>query len=307
VEENFTQKIDTLFPGGFSLTDYRAEIDAGRPVMIQLSGHSMLGVGYEIGTQTICVHDTWDNDVHSMTWGGSYEGMAHQAVTVVHLASACPPGSHTVALAPGEIEEDINFGNRAEAGPQITSWEIVAEHGGGIGEIRTTIPHGPNDAGVRPPDFWVEPRTCGIMKLVVCFDQPMDTSVTDPSVISIDGVSYDPPPPTWSIAWESDSCMVIEFDSALTDQDVYRITVSTDVASDAGCPLEGDRDVLVGALIGDVNNDGLVDNSDLIDVRIVRGQAVAEDNYRCDVNCDGIIDNSDLIDVRIRRGNVLPP
>lgn len=83
VEENYTQNIDALYAGGFSFADYMAEIDAGSPVMIQVEGHSMVGVGYDQIGQTVLLHDTWDNNVHSMTWGTSYSGMAHKAVTVI--------------------------------------------------------------------------------------------------------------------------------------------------------------------------------------------------------------------------------
>ena len=69
---------------GFTWNQYKQEIDAGRPVLIQVSGHTMLGVGYD-GTNTVYVHDTWDHSVHSMTWGGSYSGMQHIAVTVIEL------------------------------------------------------------------------------------------------------------------------------------------------------------------------------------------------------------------------------
>jgi hypothetical protein len=85
VLENYTQRIAPLTSGGFSFADFMAEINAGYPVMIQLVGHSMVGVGYNADSQTIYVHDTWDNSVHSMTWGGSYSGMSHVGVTVIHL------------------------------------------------------------------------------------------------------------------------------------------------------------------------------------------------------------------------------
>lgn len=70
---------------GFSFQDYMNEINAGRPVMIQLSGHSMVGVGYDDDTQTMYLHDTWDYQVHSMTWGGEYDGMQHVAMSVFQL------------------------------------------------------------------------------------------------------------------------------------------------------------------------------------------------------------------------------
>jgi hypothetical protein len=116
VLENYTQKIDTLYPGGFSFADYMAEIDAGHPVMIQVTGHSMVGVGYDGATQTVYLHDTWDNSVHSMTWGGSYSGMSHIAVTVIHLAPS-QEGTHTVVLHSGEVVSNINFGNQVVCTP----------------------------------------------------------------------------------------------------------------------------------------------------------------------------------------------
>ncbi|NLF30089.1 MAG: hypothetical protein GX591_04280 [Planctomycetes bacterium] len=91
VADNYTQRVDTLYPGGFSFADFAAEIDAGRPVMVQVVGHSMVGVGYDDDGSTIYIHDTWDNSLHSMTWGGSYSGMALQAITVFQMASAAMP------------------------------------------------------------------------------------------------------------------------------------------------------------------------------------------------------------------------
>ncbi len=85
VVENYTQLIDTVATGGFSFQDYMNEIDNGCPVMIQVEGHSMVGVGYYEDSQIIYLHDTWDNWVHSMTWGTSYAGMAQRAVTVIHI------------------------------------------------------------------------------------------------------------------------------------------------------------------------------------------------------------------------------
>jgi len=130
VEENYSQRIDALIPGGFSFDDYMAEIDGGYPVMIYVEGHSMVGVGYDDATQTVYLHDTWDNDVHSMTWGGDYAGMAHVAMTVIHLEPGQPgPGHHVVDLAEDEIVTDINFGNQSTAPvndpPVLTTVDIL--------------------------------------------------------------------------------------------------------------------------------------------------------------------------------------
>ncbi len=101
VLENYTQNIDTLYSGGFTFAQYVAEIDAGFPLLLQLEGHTMVGVGYDLTGSTLYVNDTWDNAVHTMTWGGSYSGMAHLGVTVIHLAGTTP-GSVHVTLEPAE-------------------------------------------------------------------------------------------------------------------------------------------------------------------------------------------------------------
>jgi len=76
-------------PAGFTYSQFKAQIDAGRPVLIQVTGHTMLGVGYS-DPGTIYVHNTWDNAVHSMPWGGAYSGRQHYGVTVVEPAPPAP-------------------------------------------------------------------------------------------------------------------------------------------------------------------------------------------------------------------------
>ena len=80
---------------GFTLSQYQAEIDEGRAVLIHVEGHSMLGVGYEGGgSDIIYLHDTWDYNLHAMNWGGSYSGMLHYAMTIVELAPVAAPGDY---------------------------------------------------------------------------------------------------------------------------------------------------------------------------------------------------------------------
>ncbi len=73
---------------GYTYDSYKASIDAGIPVLIQLQGHTMLGIGYESTSTTIYVHDTWNYSTHTMTWGGSYSGKAHYGVGILQLAAA---------------------------------------------------------------------------------------------------------------------------------------------------------------------------------------------------------------------------
>lgn len=85
VTDCYNQKTDNN-GGGFSLADYKAEIDAGHPVLLNLEGHSIVGYGYS--GSTVYIRDTWDNDpavVYTMPWGGSYDGMTLLSVSVVKL------------------------------------------------------------------------------------------------------------------------------------------------------------------------------------------------------------------------------
>lgn len=96
----YNQGVDSLFPGvGFSFTQFMAEIDAGRPVLIHVTNHTMLGYGYNAATREVVLYDTWDYGSSTMVWGSYYSGLMHEAVTVLelgptpHSASAPEPGS----------------------------------------------------------------------------------------------------------------------------------------------------------------------------------------------------------------------
>ncbi len=115
VTANFSQYIypNSLHPSntqGFTFTDFKAEIDAGRPVLIQVEGHTMVGYGYDDTGSTVYIRDTWDHASHTMTWGGSYSGMTHYGVAVLRLAAAVTPGFTVSAIS----------GNTTEAGGTAT-------------------------------------------------------------------------------------------------------------------------------------------------------------------------------------------
>ena len=93
VLENFNQRIYEYngTANGFTFENYTGEINAGRPVIIQVTGHSLLGFGYDnsTGAQTLYVHDTCDHADHEMQWGGNYsDTKSHYGVTVMRLAPA---------------------------------------------------------------------------------------------------------------------------------------------------------------------------------------------------------------------------
>jgi YD repeat-containing protein len=87
VVTNFTQLIYGYNGNtkGFTFADFKNEIDAGRPVLVQLEGHTILGFGYNDSGSIVYIHDTWDNNAHQMIWGDSYSGMPHYGVTGLQL------------------------------------------------------------------------------------------------------------------------------------------------------------------------------------------------------------------------------
>lgn len=106
IQSNYTQLINgyngnTL---GFTFDQYKEEINNGRPVLIQVLGHTMLGYGYDDASQTVYLHDTWDYNNHAMTWGGSYSNMQHYAVTCITLESQNP----VVTATPVSLFSSLN-------------------------------------------------------------------------------------------------------------------------------------------------------------------------------------------------------
>ncbi len=84
-------------PYGFTFAEYKAEIDAGRVVMVHVVGHSMFGYGYTDDGQII-FDDTWGGHNLLMPWGGSYYGMNHWGVTCF-----IPTGGTEVVPLPGSL------------------------------------------------------------------------------------------------------------------------------------------------------------------------------------------------------------
>jgi len=100
VTECYNQKTDNTINGGFSLAQFKQEIDAGRPVFINLAGHSIVGYGYD--GNTIYIRDTWNSDPNvrpTMPWGGEYKGMQMLSVSIVKVRSgSTPPANNYLAF-----------------------------------------------------------------------------------------------------------------------------------------------------------------------------------------------------------------
>lgn len=184
---------------------------------------------------------------------------------------------------------EVNSTQELPGGPNVIRWEIGATHGGSVGEIWCEV-----DVN----DYYVEPRTCAIAKLRVCFDTPMDISVTDPNVISIEGVNGGIQPPPCLIEWvDSNYCMVITLCSVLQNEDTYTITLKDAIKSEQGVAIE-ETSICLTELKGDANGNRSVNSGDLLAIRSHINQAVDCNNARYDINLSGLINSGDLLAAR---------
>ena|GEM_PF-1019896 len=121
---------------GFTFDQYKNEINNGRPVMIQVSGHSMVGYGYDSTNQTVYIHDTWDHNNHTMKWGADYAGMQQYGVTVVRLVSTKPlltinqPYEYT-----WYVSQNVSSALSASGGVQPYHWSAIDNGGGYTCEV----------------------------------------------------------------------------------------------------------------------------------------------------------------------------
>ena len=187
--------------------------------------------------------------------------------------------------------------------PTIQAWYSAAEHGRGAGEALLEI----LDDG-----SFSEPRSSGISKLILAFDEPIDPTSFSLMHLNVElagrdangnvqfsGISI-------SISMRNgDTEGVITFSPPLPDYARYLLSVSgiTDVA---GNPLAGDADRIMTALAGDVSCDLRVNATDLSRVRAARMKSIDPNDagqVRADVNFDGRVNATDISRVRRQRGN----
>ncbi|MBN1455052.1 MAG: hypothetical protein JW945_02205 [Methanomicrobia archaeon] len=266
VTDMYNQYIEELeLTYGFTFDQYKAEIDAGRPVMIHVEGHSMLGCGYN-DPDTVYLHNTWDYNSHSMTWGGSYSDMQHYGVTIVQLA----------ALPPPEFPE-INSCN-SEGGAQT-----YFQPGGSVYVQGSNFVPGTNYK------IWIQDTPVNESDLLVTGE---DDSGSQETVTTTGSGTLSP-----TLAWAIPSGPFVHHD--------YDIIVDkqSEGAGYYNAASDGKVSFHVG-MCGDVapypNGDGVIDIGDVI---LLHNHILQPENPRYvlssvwagNCRCDGIIDIGDII------------
>ncbi len=184
--------------------------------------------------------------------------------------------------------------------PTILAWYSAGVHGRGVGEALLEI----SDDGE-----FSEPRSSGINKLVLTFDEPIDPTSLIPANVEIAGLDANNTAVdlggivVTTSTTGGDTIGEINFSGPLPNFARYAVRISgvTDVA---GNPLAGDADRIVTALIGDTSDDRRVNSTDLSQVRASRTKLIDPDmdnQVRSDVSVDGRINATDRSRVRAER------
>jgi len=158
VTDCYSQKTDNTIPGGFSFAQFKTEIDAGRPVMLNLEGHTIVGVGYNDTGNTVYLHDTWHQDgtTQSMTWGGSFSGKQLLSVSIVNVAPVQTDVAVTMTDSPDPVI----------AGSNLT-YAITATNNGPWPTTTTTVTDTP-PAGVTYVSATPSRGSCSGTSTVTC-------------------------------------------------------------------------------------------------------------------------------------------
>lgn len=110
--------------GSFSFEDYKAEIDAGRAVLIHISGHTMIGYGYDDSTAEIIFDDTYRHN-RRMRWGGTYYySDAYRSLQAISTITFNTDGLKRLGSNPGPVSwtarSDINGNGTSDVVFQYT-------------------------------------------------------------------------------------------------------------------------------------------------------------------------------------------
>jgi len=111
-----------------SFTDYKAEIDAGRPTLFLVdtdgngvTDHFVTGIGYSEDPPKYGVHDTWDQSIHWYLWRAIAPGVSW-GIYGMHFFG--PAVSFSAAPRFGDISLEVQFTGQSFDPPDSWQWDF---------------------------------------------------------------------------------------------------------------------------------------------------------------------------------------
>lgn len=128
---------------GFGWTEYKSEIDQGRPVVLLVdtdgdnsTDHFITGVGYDEASLTYIAYNTWDRSLHSYLWRGMAPGNTWGIYGVTTFLVS-DPNAPIISVAPANCD----FGTVPVGGCSSPNEILVVENiGGGTLTGNATVP-----------------------------------------------------------------------------------------------------------------------------------------------------------------------
>ncbi len=167
VGDCYNQKTDNN-GGGFTLSDFQAEINAGHPVLLNLRGHSIVGYGYT--GSTMYIRDTWDSNpenTHTLTWDGCLpvtgDCLELQSVSIVRLNPVTsPPSPPTgVSASDGTFTDKVRISwVSSDGADNYKVYRNTTDSTSGAAELTSSHPTSPYDDFSATPEatyyYWIK-------------------------------------------------------------------------------------------------------------------------------------------------------
>jgi len=185
---------------------------------------------------------------------------------------------------------------RLGAGFAVTGWQVLANHEQ-AGILATEV-----------SDGWTEPRAAGLRTLRIAFTRAADPATIVPGIVTITGaVGGDKTSMIESLSLdESQQVLTVTMSVPLPDGDTYTVAVTPQLKDAFGMSIEGDADVTLKVLAGDVDGSGSVTAADMLAVRAAAGSDVESATARLDVDGSGAVTAADMAAIRPFLGHAMP-
>jgi len=189
---------------------------------------------------------------------------------------------------------DIGAYEYVVAGTSVSGWSIIGRHG--ASDLQSAV-----------SDNYVEPRAAGIVKLRVAFSGALDPASVARTNVTITGATNGNVSSLIStVTLIGNNTLEVALTGPPPNRDWYTVAVSDTLHDQAGRTIIGDRDVRLGALVGDVDGSGKVSAADMLAARGHANEAVGSGNFRHDVNGSAAITGDDMLVIKAHSGEQLP-